>query len=354
MCLHLLRELKNRGHDVHCIMASWGSDDFRDRLRELNVPFESLRMGFISKTFTWSAIRMTLVQAIYLPYLWLKYYDYIRRRRPEVIIHTNFHHLFLLYPFLHLTRNIYWSHEVVGGSKFYSTLFRWYEKKMLAFVAVSRAVETSLLTCIHQRPVYVVTNGIALPETPPGRPPQEGPVVLAIAGQVSFNKGHHVLLEALSELPRDQFVLRIFGSGTSDYVQHLKQLMMEMNLANNCKWEGFVKDTSKIYEGVDILIVPSVFPDPFPTTVMEAGVRGIVVVGSTSGGIPEMIQPGVNGYLFPSGDGIALRAILSELMQSRKYITMSEPARIFAEAQFGLPAFAGKFEQLIVEVTSHA
>lgn len=354
MSLHLLRELKNRGHEVHCIMASWGSDDFRERLQALDVPFENLRMGFISKTLTWSAIRMTLVQAIYLPYLWLKYYKCIRRIRPDVIVHTNFHHLFLLYPFLHLTNNIYWSHEVVGESKFYAALFRWYERRMLAFVAVSKAVENSLLRCIRHKPVYVITNGITKPESFIRRSQTSGPVVLAIAGQVSFNKGHHVLIEALSELPHEMFVLHIFGTGSTEYVSGLQNTIRELNLAENCRWEGFVKETSRIYEGVDIVIVPSVFPDPYPTTIMEAGVRGIVVVGSTSGGIPEMIEPGVNGYLFVSGDVVSLRNVLCELIESRNYIDISERARIFAEAKFGIPTFANKFERLIQEVITDA
>src|SRR5438045_494573 len=62
--LQLLKELVSRGHSCYCITSDWGSPDFKKKLKNIGVPFTSIRIGFISKTLSWRAIRMTLHQAL--------------------------------------------------------------------------------------------------------------------------------------------------------------------------------------------------------------------------------------------------------------------------------------------------
>jgi len=318
MSLLLLRQLKARGNSVYCAVSSWGSLDYRERLSKEGIGFEVLRMGFISKTLTWSAVRMTLVQVCYLPALWLGYLRMLRNVKPDIIIHTNFHHVFLLLPFLKKRKSWYWSHEVIGNTIFYGRLFRTFEKRLLGFICVSEVVANSLR--YHGlRNIVVVNNGIELPREMLPVTVRGKITSLGIVGQVSAHKGHEILIEALAKLPPKSWKLRIVGKGLPEYEMALCRRIEELGCTSGCEWLGFVKDVDLIYSGLDVLVVPSVFSDPYPTTVMEAGVRGIVVVGSTSGGIPEMIQQGVNGYLFPTGDPVALRDILHKLIESRNY-----------------------------------
>src|SRR5689334_22663611 len=117
MSLALLKGLKERGHECICVSSSWGSPLFRSRLTELGIPYRIFRIGFISKTLQWEAIRMSLHQLLYLPGLYLNYLRLMRSERPDLVIHTNFHHVFLLLPVLS-RKNVYWSHEIVGQSRF--------------------------------------------------------------------------------------------------------------------------------------------------------------------------------------------------------------------------------------------
>ena len=68
----------------------------------------------------------------------------------------------------------------------------------------------------------------------------------------------------------------------------------------------------------DVYVVPSVGPDPFPRSVLEAMCLGLPIVGSRSGGIPEALQPNAAtaGLLFPAADGAALTRALARLRQS--------------------------------------
>jgi glycosyltransferase involved in cell wall biosynthesis len=348
MTLHLLRELKNRGHNCFCILSTWGSDDFRTRLRALGVSFYNLRIGFISKTFNWSAMRMTMVQGWHMPLLLIKYFYLKRKLRPDVIIHTNFHHAFLLYPLLQSEYAIYWSHEIIANGRFYRWLFNLFNKKINIFVGVSNAVASSLSNLIDHAKVTTIRNGITLPEKIRGTTHKRR-FTLAIVGQISRNKGHEVLLHALAGLREQKILLKIFGSGDKAYVVKIAQLIRELELENVCELCGFVANTDKIYDAVDLVLVPSIFPDPYPTIVMEAGVRGIPVVGSKIGGIPEMIDSGVNGYLVKAGDSEELRRMIVQAMNHSDLRALGESTMKLSLKRFDVARFGDDFEKLIFE-----
>ncbi len=350
MSLHLLRELKEKGHTCFCIVSTWGSEDFRNRLRTMEIQFTNLRIGFISKTLNWSAIRMTLVQLFHLPMLWVRYSLFIHKIQPDIVLHTNFHHFFILYPLLNKSGNIYWSHEVIGNTRFYKWLFRLFEKKTDVFVAVSNAAAISLKRFILRKEVKVIKNGIIVSQRNVEDHKKTEVFNLAIVGQVSNPKGHEVLFKALEGIPKDRYVLRIIGLGSEQYVSFLKDLAIQLGIESNCRWLGYIKDIDVIYSGIDILIVPSIFADPFPTTVMEAGVRGIPVIGSTSGGLPEMIEDGANGFLFDSGNEILLRDAIVKAMDKSVFDVLRRRTAHFAQERFRMERFANDFETLIVSV----
>jgi glycosyltransferase involved in cell wall biosynthesis len=351
MSLHLLKELKARGYTCSCIVASWGSEDFRDRLRVLGISFYNLRIGFISKTLSWPAVRMTFIQCVYLPVLYVKYYRLVNRLKPNVVIHTNFHHAFILYPLLARHGNIYWSHEVLGYTRFYRSLFRLFEKKIALFVAVSQAAGKPLCTFVDKSKVRVITNGISVSEPVVSKRELGQKLQFAIVGQVSEPKGHELLLRALVEVPKDKYILKIIGTGANAYIDHLRLLALELGLIKNCLWMGFVKGTDNIYEGIDVVIVPSKFSDPFPTTVMEAGMRAIPVIGSDSGGIPEMVKDGVNGFLFKSGNQEDLHNTILKLINWSDFDLLRQTSRSFAITNFNLSLFATRFDESVRSIS---
>ena len=347
MSLHLLREMKRRGHECFCIVSSWGSDDFRSRLTEIGVPFYNLRIGFISKTLTWSAIRMTMIQAFYLPGLLIKYSFLNRKLNPDIVIHTNFHHSFLLYPVLGGRRNIYWSHEILSDKTFYKRLFQLFDKKISCFVSVSEAVAFSLRNLIGSEKVCIVKNGTTASQN--FIPPKNGSkLVLAIVGQVSKHKGHEVLLEALRSVAKSTFVLDIVGQGNKEYESHLKSLITQFGLTENCNWRGFIRNPEEIYKGIDVVIVPSIFPDPYPTIVMEAGLRGIPVIASAIGGLVEMVVNDVNGFLVEAGDPESLRLAIQKIIDYPEIEVLRRNTLRFSSDNFKIESFANNFESLIV------
>lgn len=123
-------------------------------------------------------------------------------------------------------------------------------------------------------------------------------------GRYSWEKGVRTLIEAAKRLPDINFVF----AGKGEYEKDIRNLP-------NAKEVGF-----QTGEQLDILIrqakisvCPSECYENCPFSVMESLERKTPVIGANIGGIPELIQAGVNGELFESGNAADLAKVISEV-----------------------------------------
>jgi glycosyltransferase involved in cell wall biosynthesis len=149
--------------------------------------------------------------------------------------------------------------------------------------------------------VHVVYNGLRIPAGERLAPRKPG-LVLGFIGRIHPAKGLHVLLAWIAGSRNSGFPLRLivrgaFASETPDYERQIVRQIAALGLAGEVAFEGFVADHDKVYLGIDVVCVPSTAPDPLPRSVMEAMGRGLAVLAAPTGGIPEMITHGENGFL---------------------------------------------------------
>jgi glycosyltransferase involved in cell wall biosynthesis len=152
------------------------------------------------------------------------------------------------------------------------------------------------------RNVHVVYNGLRLPAVERPAPPRKQGLVLGFIGRIHPAKGLHVLLAWIAETRNSGVPLRLivrgaFAPETPDYEREIVAQIQALGLAGELAFEGFVADHDKVYLGIDVVCVPSTAPDPLPRSVMEAMGRGLAVLAAPTGGIPEMITNGKNGFL---------------------------------------------------------
>lgn len=132
-------------------------------------------------------------------------------------------------------------------------------------------------------------------------------IVLGFLGRLHPTKGIELLAESVIASGRSDMELLIAGTGKWDYSEELS----ERFASSRIKFLGQVKPSS-FFESIDCLVVPSLWSEPFGRVVAEAFASGIPVVASNTGSLPELVQPGVNGFLFdPKRE--ALTALLREL-----------------------------------------
>lgn len=317
----LLKGFAAQGDEVYCITSAWSNGQFEDLLVSEKINYSKIRLGFISKTFNWQSFRMTLEQLVYWPVLLFRYKKIISAFKPDVVIHSNFHHLFLLFPVVSSRKmvNVYHSHESIGNADFYKRLFTRFQKKIKLFVGVSDYVTNKMRNLgIGNEKLKTIHNGLEILEWKP-RPLNPGGIFrIGIAGQVGAWKGHQDLIMALDIVrnghPSLSFRLSIFGDGAPSFINELKELIHAKKLDEFVEWKGFVKNTTEIYNGLQVVCIPSRSEEPFATSALEAGLYGLPVIVTRRGGFPEIVKHGYNGFIAEVNNPGELAACLSSLI----------------------------------------
>lgn len=344
--LALARGLREKGFDPEIVTSSWGSEEFSNRLAEEGFKYHRLRLGFISMSLRWNLLEMTLTQLLYWPVLLYQYCRLVYRLAPDVIIHTNWHHALLLLPLLNTGRDIYWSHELASRSRSVSRVLRAIAKRVGFVVCVSRAAAESLQAVgVPNSKIAVIHNGVsstaALPIGSTG-----AALRLGIVGQIGPWKGHDDLLEALGILSRGgtPFELRVFGTGAANYIEKLKLRASVLGIADKIEWYGFVRSQAEIFALIDVCVLPSRFPDPLPTSAIEAGAFGRPVICSGVGGLPEIVKHGKTGIIVePSRPDQLADAILPFVRNPNLISEMGQAARSGAQEEFSNERFVRQF-----------
>lgn len=119
---------------------------------------------------------------------------------------------------------------------------------------------------------------------------------VGFAGRLSEEKGIEVLVRAAEQLP--QIAFKIAGSGPEE--ARLREFIQTKQLTN-VELVGFKTGQAlqDFYAGARLLVVPSIWYENGPLSVLEPMARGQIVLGSNIGGIPEMLPA---EYLFAAGD----------------------------------------------------
>jgi glycosyltransferase involved in cell wall biosynthesis len=189
-------------------------------------------------------------------------------------------------------------------------------------VCVSKNVAECAMGSSEARRVAVVYDGLdpACFDNPAPEPDFDPPPVwrVGMVGRFSPWKGQHVFLEAAAKLiqrgHRIQFELigaPLFGE--DDYATRLQQFVEATALQAHVKFVGFVNDAPQRIRKWHALVHASTAPDPCPNVVLEAMAAGVPVVGADGGGVPELLDEGLCGALFPMDDPNALCRQLESL-----------------------------------------
>jgi glycosyltransferase involved in cell wall biosynthesis len=201
--------------------------------------------------------------------------------------------------------------EVLGGSLPLPTPVRNAHlllslRKVSRFIAPSRYLaEQYALNGIPREKIAVLNNGIEIERFGPQRR-AHSPLTLGFIGHLGKHKGLDVLLHALSFLEAQPIRLLVVGSG--EEAESLKASCRESGLQQRVTFAGHIDNQriASVYQQIDVLIVPSVWPENSPVTITEAMASGLPVIASDIGGIGELVEDGVTGFLIPVKDSQAM------------------------------------------------
>ncbi len=177
--------------------------------------------------------------------------------------------------------------------------------------------------------------------------PEAGKVILFVADYIGDErKGFPLLMQALnglSSVTNDLILISVGNSAPAN------KLPFPPHHLGYIRHDGLL---SLIYSAADIFVTPTK-QDNFPNTVLESMACGTPVVGFAVGGVPDMVRPGVTGWLAPAENVEALRqAILDALSHDALRVEMAANCRRVAEEEYGLEVQARAYLALYEGILS--
>lgn len=143
--------------------------------------------------------------------------------------------------------------------------------------------------------------------------PRPGRLRLGGVGALVRWKRWEVVVEALAALPPERRAGVSFthiGGGDETYLAELRRLAMARGVTAQVDFRGPEPAADRLLAEIDALVVASV-NEPFSLAVLEALAAGIPVIAADSGGAADLIEPEINGALYPTGEAPALAVLLA-------------------------------------------
>jgi glycosyltransferase involved in cell wall biosynthesis len=202
--------------------------------------------------------------------------------------------------------------------------------------AVSAASAAALTDAFGAVDVVVVPNAVPLPASAPGREAgRADPVAVYLGGFANPVKGGEVLLEALRSPAVSSLRFVLAGPGEPAAGEPLPDAPRSLEL------RGWLEDEEKdaLLGSADVFVLAST-SEGLPMAMLEAMSYGLAIVATAVGGVPDVVEDGVQALVVPSGDPQALAAALGRLGEDRELRErLGRAARARAE-DFGPAALA--------------
>lgn len=228
------------------------------------------------------------------------------------------------------------------------------------FVTVSEGLKADLVSKgISQDKITTIYNGIDFAQFKPrgqgeawrqklGIAPDK--LVVGILARLHPVKGHQYFLEAADRIrhscPNVHFLIVGSGLGKEQVLAQVERL----NLQDQVTLTGFVDDIVGIYDLLDVLVISSL-SEGFGLTAVEAMAMQVPVVATNVGGLPEVIQDGVSGYLVPPANGPALAGKVLRLLSDNQLAqTIASSAFEWAESKFTVQAMIDQTQALYTKI----
>jgi len=222
------------------------------------------------------------------------------------------------------------------------------------FVAVADHVLQAATSTGHiqRERASVIYNGVDVRRFRPRRyrTPKQSNIEIGCVARLSHEKRHDVLLQAIAQLaPKYKNVrLHLVGDGPSRGA--LETQAGYLGLGRNVRFLGLRNDVPEWLRAMEVLVLGSA-TEGLPLTILEAMASGLPVVATSVGGVPEMVEDGVNGFLVPPEDPVALAAALERLVKDRDLrLRMGRKGREIAVKKFSLDIAVRKHEELYLKL----
>lgn len=172
-------------------------------------------------------------------------------------------------------------------------------------------------------------------------------VVVIIVASLTANKGHHVLLQAFEKVHRNHPLLKLIIVGEGPLRMRLQEDTNASGIASAVIFTGLRKDVLELLGMSNIFVLPSVTREGLGIALIEAMAMSLPVIGSDIGGIPEVIENYVSGFLVQPGNVDQLAHAIETLVSDPELRErMGLQGRKIYEEKFTMPRMIRQIETL--------
>lgn len=340
---NLLKAIDPRQYDCVLITLSTPEADnklFQD-LKKSAIKHYSLgkKLGFSVKT----TFRLRLL---------------LQSLKPD-ILHTHMHTLKYAYfshfglqppPWVHTVHTLAESELLYLERRIASHLFR---KEIVLPIAVSQNVAQSIESIYHIPGIKVIYNRIPFYKREnKAKSYYRKRLSLPVRGILAINvarlapaKNHMMLLEAFRKISAKYSQINLILVGDGPMRRMLENQAKALDIGTKVLFRGMVIEPEPFLRAADIFVSSS-DREGLPVSLLEAMREGLPVVATRAGGVPEVVDDSVNGYLVEIGDTKGLTRALERLMNASKRLNFGENAKRKISAVFDIKISALEYEKI--------
>jgi len=177
---------------------------------------------------------------------------------------------------------------------------------------------------------------------------------ILVLGRINGWKGQDFFLESFSKVSkiyRDKVKIKIVGDVFEDnihFLEKLKDIILKNGLSSCVEILGFQKDTKLLYNWSNVVIIPSKKPEPFGRVAIEAMSVGRCLIAAKHGGLVNIIENDISGFLFEPNSTLDLNNKLEFIIDNIEIIQkMSLNARRRYENYYTETIYQNKLSMFI-------
>ncbi len=374
--LTFLRNIDRSRFDVTVILPGEGS--FSMALAASGIPVSILRLpiGLVRLKRGKALQSLLLLLRFFFPFLFflLSLSSYLKRNHFELVLtNTIKSHLYGSLAARLCSVPLIWRfHDILSPDDFNPLLIQFlaffgkrFPKKILAVSKVTR--DHLLQHGIERGRIEVIFNSVdaeRLETKGPFKNIREeyrlgnGAKLVGCIGRIIPQKGQRVLLSAVPGVLRrrpDAIFLIVGDVFLKDelYKEELFEFIKDNGIEESARLTGFRTDIGDVIRSLDFVVFPSVAPEAFPLSVLEAMSLGKPVIASDIGGVQEIIEDGVTGLLVePNQPGQITEKVLYLLNDPQSCERIGQRAKEFVNTKFSMKNYVLDMEEACRAVAS--
>lgn len=221
-----------------------------------------------------------------------------------------------------------------------------------AIVCISRAEEARLQALYPGRRIRYVPNGVAAAPRVTRRTDQPTRNLLCVS-RIDYQKNQVALVEALAKLPANCRLTLVGPITAAWYAEKIRARAQELGVADRVTLiPGLPPGSAELeaaFAAADVFVLPSVH-EPFGIVALEAMQRGLPLVSSNVGGLPDFITDGANGLLFEPTDAAALASAVTRVLDEPGLAECLVAGGLETSARFAWPRVIDDLDRVYAEV----